>query len=116
MKKLFAFLFALACFAGMNAREVYLVGDATTIGWDAGKALQMKEVSTDVFEWTGVLYGTGSQEGFKLLTQKDWNPAIHPSTPVWFSMRLAQMWPYFPIPVPPTQSGHSQKQQNTYSA
>ena len=79
MKKLFTFLFALACFAGLSAREVYLVGDATSIGWDAGKALQMTEVSTDVFEWTGVLYGTGSQEGFKLLTQKDWNPAIHPS-------------------------------------
>lgn len=81
MKKLFTFLFALACFAGMNAREVYLVGDATSIGWKAGEALQMTEVETDVFEWTGVLYGTGSQEGFKLLTQKDWNPAIHPSTP-----------------------------------
>ena len=79
MKKLFTFLFALACFAGMNAREVYLVGDATSIGWNAGEALQMTEVETDVFEWTGVLYGTGSQEGFKLLTQKDWNPAIHPS-------------------------------------
>lgn len=80
MKKLFTFLFALACFAGMNAREVYLVGDATSIGWNAGEALQMTEVETDVFEWTGVLYGTGvGQEGFKLLTQKDWNPAIHPS-------------------------------------
>lgn len=72
MKKLFTFLFALACFAGMNAREVYLVGDATSIGWNAGEALQMTEVETDVFEWTGVLYATGAgQEGFKLLTQKD---------------------------------------------
>lgn len=80
MKKLFTFLFALACFAGMNAREVYLVGDATSIGWNAGEALQMTEVETDVFEWTGVLYGTGvGHEGFKLLTQKGWNPAIHPS-------------------------------------
>lgn len=87
MKKLFTFLFALACFAGMNAREVYLVGDATPAGWstDAESLAKttMTEVSTDVFEWTGVLTKTVSPsgEGFKLITQKGWNPAIHPSTP-----------------------------------
>lgn len=87
MKKLFTFLFALACFAGMNAREVYLVGDATPAGWstDAENLAKttMTEVSTDVFEWTGVLTKTVSPsgEGFKLITQKGWNPAIHPSTP-----------------------------------
>lgn len=87
MKKLFTFLFALACFAGLSAREVYLVGDATPAGWstDAENLAKttMTEVSTDVFEWTGVLTKTVSPsgEGFKLITQKGWNPAIHPSTP-----------------------------------
>ncbi|MEE1308922.1 MAG: SusF/SusE family outer membrane protein [Bacteroidaceae bacterium] len=87
MKKLFTFLFAFACFAGLSAREVYLVGDATPAGWstDAENLAKttMTEVSADVFEWTGVLTKTVSPsgEGFKLITQKGWNPAIHPSTP-----------------------------------
>lgn len=98
MKKLFTFLFAFACFAGLSAREVYLVGDATPAGWstDAENLAKttMTEVSADVFEWTGVLTKTVSPsgEGFKLITQKGWNPAIHPSTPGLVSMRLAQMW------------------------
>ncbi len=81
MKKLFTLVFALACFASMNAREVYLVGDATPAEWEIGRLdkTKMTEVSGDVFEWTGILFKTNYQ-GFKILTQRDWNPAIHPST------------------------------------
>lgn len=81
MKKLVISLFALACFTSVNAREVYLIGDATPAEWELSRLdkTQMTEVSTDVFEWTGILFKTNS-EGFKILTQRDWNPAIHPST------------------------------------
>ena len=80
MKKLFTFIFALACLS-MNARDLYLVGDATPADWELGwlSTTKMTEVSTGVYEWTGVLF-TGTGEGFKILTQTDWNPGIHPST------------------------------------
>jgi len=39
----------------------------------------MTQVSENVFEWTGILTQT-TGEGFKLLTSKNWNPAMHPST------------------------------------
>ena len=81
MKKLFTLVFALACLSSAKAREVYLVGDATPAEWEISRLdkTKMTEVSTDVFEWTGILFKTKS-EGFKILTQRDWNPAIHPST------------------------------------
>lgn len=81
MKKLFGIFLALLCTLSISAREVYLVGDATPAGWNLGELdkTQMTEVSTDVFEWTGVLSATPTGEGFKILTQRDWNPGIHPS-------------------------------------
>ena len=36
MKKLFTLVFALACFASMNADEYYLVGGCTDSGWNTG--------------------------------------------------------------------------------
>ena len=84
MKKVLALVFALACFVGMKAYDVvYVVGDSSPAGWsldDANLAkATMTEVSDNVFEWTGLLTKT-TGEGFKLLTQKDWNPGMHPST------------------------------------
>ena len=83
MKKLlFTLLLALVC-ASANAREVYLIGDATPAEWELGRLDKTKMTETgegtDVFEWTGVLFKTNS-EGFKIITQRDWNPGIHPST------------------------------------
>ena len=82
--RIFTFLCAFLCLVSLNAREVYIVGDSSPAGWSTGAddlaKTTMTEVSPEVFEWTGILTETTS-EGFKLLTQKDWNPAIHPSTP-----------------------------------
>lgn len=82
--RIFTFLCAFLCLVSLNAREVYIVGDSSPAGWSIGAddlaKTTMTEVSPEVFEWTGILTETTS-EGFKLLTQKDWNPAIHPSTP-----------------------------------
>jgi hypothetical protein len=81
MRKLFTLMLALMAVISVTAREVYIIGDATPAEWELGRLdkTQMTEVSTDVFEWTGVLFKTNS-EGFKILTQRDWNPGIHPST------------------------------------
>lgn len=81
MKKLLSLLVALICAITVNATELFMVGDATPAGWDLGAALntqQMEEVSTNVFEWTGVL-AANSGEGFKILAGRDWNPGLHPS-------------------------------------
>ena len=84
MKKLFTFLCALACLASAKAYDVvYIVGDSSPAGWSTADAdlakTTMTQVSENVFEWTGILtQPTG--EGFKLLTSKSWNPAMHPST------------------------------------
>jgi len=84
MKKVLAFVFALACFASLNAYDaVYIVGDSSPAGWSTADAdlakTTMTQVSENVFEWTGILTQT-TGEGFKLLTSKSWNPAMHPST------------------------------------
>lgn len=84
MKKVFTFLCALACMAGAKAYDVvYIVGDSSPAGWSTADAdlakTTMTQVSENVFEWTGVLTQT-TGEGFKLLTSKNWNPGMHPST------------------------------------
>lgn len=83
MRKLLALWMAFTCFVSMYARDVYLVGDCTPAGWSVGAdalaKTTMTEISTDVYQWTGVLTKVTTGEGFKILTQKDWNPAIHPS-------------------------------------
>ena len=84
MKKFFTLVFALACFASLNAYDaVYIVGDSSPAGWSTADAdlakTTMTQVSENVFEWTGVLTQT-TGEGFKLLTSKSWNPGMHPST------------------------------------
>ena len=82
MRKLFTSILAMMTVISIYAREVYIVGDSSPAGWsvsnDALAKTTFTEVSTDVYEWTGVLTKT-TNEGFKIITQKDWNPAIHPS-------------------------------------
>lgn len=83
MKKLFLSVVALMAVISINAYDaVYIVGDSSPAGWSISNEnlakTTMTEVSTDVFEWTGVLTKT-TGEGFKLLTEKNWNPAMHPS-------------------------------------
>ena len=81
MKKVLALIFGLVCMASVNAEGLYIIGDATPANWELGRLgkTTMTEVSSGVYEWTGILYKTNS-EGFKILTQNnDWNPGIHPS-------------------------------------
>ena len=88
MRKLFTFLFALMAVIRIGAYDipsvVYIVGDSSPSGWstsdeDLAKATMTKVIGSDnVFEWTGILNKT-TQEGFKLLTTKGWNPGMHPS-------------------------------------
>jgi hypothetical protein len=51
--------------------NIYIVGDATTAGWDAGNAIAMTvdAVDPNKFTWTGDLTSTGGQ--FRFLTSTD---------------------------------------------
>lgn len=53
--------------------NMYLVGDATTNGWDIGNATAMIKSSTYIFTWTGTLQ-TGEFK-FSCDKQSDWNGA-----------------------------------------
>lgn len=70
-----------------NLEHVFIVGDATSVGWDAGKAIELTRGTGDqsnVFTFDGVLTtnATGTnQNKFKFLLQKDWGPySFHPLT------------------------------------
>ena len=84
MKKLFTFLFALACFTSMNADELYLVGDGTPIGWTSDgtqrQLTRMAETSvgSGVYVWTGLL--KHGSEGFKICNSADGWDGYHPSS------------------------------------
>lgn len=85
MRKIYGFVLALLCSLTMSAQEVtemYLVGDATPAGWSFNEIekTQMTAVGNGVFTWTGNLK-TNTGEGFKIVTQRDWNPGMHPSEP-----------------------------------
>ena len=84
MKKFFTLLFAFMAVVSINADDgLYLVGDATTIGW-SGDLIQrqltrMRETSTGVYEWTGLLKHGG--EGFKIQEgNSSWNVRYCPSS------------------------------------
>ncbi len=82
MKKVFAFIFALACFTSMNADELYLVGDGTPIGWEGDgnmrQTTRMTETSEGVYVWTGLLKHGG--EGFKICNSFGGWDGYHPSS------------------------------------
>lgn len=73
-------MLALTVSAAASAVDLFLVGDATPVGWNIGGAsrtTQLTEVSPGVFEWIGKLVpGT---EGFKVSENvSDWG-AWHPA-------------------------------------
>ncbi|RAV98139.1 SusF/SusE family outer membrane protein [Pseudochryseolinea flava] len=57
-------------------QNIYLIGDATTAGWDAANAIAMTKdgVDANVFTWTGELKSSGDGY-FRFLTTKDLNQA-----------------------------------------
>ena len=77
MKKLISFLFALMAVVSVNADELFLVGDATPIGWLYGgrNATQMTE-SEGCYTWTGFL----KKGGFKICTAHETWDGYHPET------------------------------------
>lgn len=79
MKKLFKHLFLLALCSTMagsawagTGEELYLVGDATAIGWSSDGSIRqttrMTETDPGVYVWTGYLKNGG--EGFKICNSK----------------------------------------------
>ena len=73
MKKLFFTLLLVAATLPGWAEDLYLVGNAVSIGWNiknAMRATKMTETgsSTNVYEWTGYFKASGQ---FKILTNKD---------------------------------------------
>ena len=81
MKKIFTLLFAFIC-CSMYADELYLVGDATPIGWEGDgnmrQVTRMTETSSGVYVWTGVLKHGG--EGFKIVNSFGGWDGYHPSS------------------------------------
>ena len=83
MRKLFTFVLALMAFVSVNADELYLVGDGTPIGWEGDlnqrQSTRMKETSSGVYVWTGVLKHGG--EGFKIQAgTSSWDDRYTPSS------------------------------------
>ena len=83
MRKLSTFLFALMAVISVNAEEFYLVGDGTPIGWEGDlnqrQSTRMKETSSGVYVWTGVLKHGG--EGFKIQAgTSSWDDRYTPSS------------------------------------
>jgi hypothetical protein len=64
-----------------NVEHIYIVGGATTVGWDAGNAIELTKGTGDqanVFTFDGSLTvnAAGSDRNkFKFLLQRDWGPA-----------------------------------------
>lgn len=56
--------------------QLYIVGDATTAGWDPNTALEMTRTENAVFSWVGNFNAEGQ---FKFLNQRgSWNKTINP--------------------------------------
>ncbi len=71
MKKVLAFVFALACFASMNADEYYLVGGCTDSGWNTGEYARsaVRATQTGQDTWAAAVkltVGEGDNGRFKI--------------------------------------------------
>ena len=71
MKKLIALIFALACFASMNADEYYLVGGCTDSGWSQGsyERSAVRATQTGQDTWAAAVkltVGEGDNGRFKI--------------------------------------------------
>ena len=83
MKKLFFTLLLAAAVLQGWAEELYLVGNALSIGWNINNALRataMKETSTgtNIYEWTG--YIKGGDTSFKILSRSgEWDYGYRPT-------------------------------------
>lgn len=80
MKKTVYLLISLFFLWNVDAAAMYenlwVVGDASSVGWNPNSSLQMEPVSDGVFEWTGSL-ASGGTKRFKFLTVKgEWHPAF----------------------------------------
>lgn len=68
MKKVFLLFFAsMMAMSAMAWDALYLVGDGTSVGWNAGDPLEMNKIAEDEFEWTGQFY----DGQVKILSGKD---------------------------------------------
>lgn len=85
MRKLFTFVLALMAVVSVNADELYLVGDATPIGWEGDgnmrQTTRMTETSDGVYVWTGLL--KHGSEGFKICNSFGGWDGYHPSSEIF---------------------------------
>jgi hypothetical protein len=71
------FLMLSSIYAAVSYDNLYIVGDATSVGWNNGGAIEMEEIEDGVFAWTGELKDNTGNQRFKfLVTGKNWAPAI----------------------------------------
>lgn len=70
-----------------GVQQIYLVGGATSVGWDAGNAIELTKGTGDqatVYTFDGILTANAAgdeRNKFKFLLQKDWGPySFHPLT------------------------------------
>ena len=64
--------------------QLFIVGDATTVGWDEQNALEMQTDGNGIFSWTGELFGKTDDNagiGFKFLTGRTWDNSITVGNP-----------------------------------
>jgi len=64
--------------------QLFIVGDATTVGWDDQNALEMQMDGDGIFSWTGELFGKtddNAGRGFKFLTDRTWDNSITVGNP-----------------------------------
>ena len=65
-------LFAVSVVSASAADKLYIIGDAIQSGWSFDNCVWMRQTSDNVFKST-VYLDKDAAEGFKLLTDLDWN-------------------------------------------
>lgn len=82
MKRIVFMAFCLVCFLRAYAgdmsnsieySQLYIIGDATEVSWDIGKAPELTKISDGVFEWTGKLEGG---KDFKFMNTRQFHKHI----------------------------------------
>ncbi len=85
MKQITVLLLSLFCVVDFSSaasyENMYVTGNATTVGWSTGGTLPMTKASAGVFTWTGILKSKDGSDNtgafrFKFLPQNGWNPSI----------------------------------------
>lgn len=70
-------LFTWAFSFAADYEKLYIVGNATSVGWDNTNAIEMQAEGDGIFTWSGPLTdNSNDQARFKFLVSKEWNPSL----------------------------------------